>query len=477
VNNPTLPQSVNFHLLQPCNMHCRFCYATFHDVAGKLDKPQSIALIRKLAAAGFQKITFAGGEPTLCKWLPDLVHAAKAAGMTTMLVTNGTLLHKADWVFAPDRPLDWVALSIDSASADTHIALGRSEGGKPITRARYIRLARRIREAGIRLKVNTVVTSLTIDEDMSDFIRALAPERWKVLRVLPVGGQNDGKVEPLLVTHAQFAAFAKRHAHLANDGITIVNEDHEDIMGGYAMIDPIGRFFDDTKGHHTYSRPILDVGVDTAFAEVTFSQDRFVKRGGVYQWQGKSTKREPPGSAHRLVALSGRSGSGKDAVAGHLVERGYVRVAIADTLKRAMQSLFELDEGQLWGDGRNVVVERLGATPRELYQRFSDACTAIDPDVWLRPWRSELERRLAAGERIVCSDIRTKAELAVITALGGTRIRLRRPGACAPGAAGAHHTETEMDDVDDDELDAVVENDADLDTLFARIDALVERRG
>lgn len=473
MTDPTLPQSVNFHLLQPCNMRCSFCYATFRDVTGQLNREQGIALIHKLAAAGFQKITFAGGEPTLCKRLPDLVRAAKAAGMTTMLVTNGSQLHKADWIFHPDRPLDWVALSIDSASEDTHISLGRAERGKAISSARYIRLARRLREAGIRLKINTVVTSLTVDEDMSAFIRALAPERWKVLRVLPVGGQNDGKVEPLLVTSAQFAAFGERHKHLANYGITIVNEDHEDIIGGYAMIDPIGRFFDDTKGHHTYSRPILDVGVHAAFAEVTFSEERFVRRGGVYQWKGKANRRETPGSNHRLVALSGRSGSGKDAVASHLVERGYVRVAVADALKRAMQSLFELDDDQLWGDGRNIVVERLGATPRELYQRFSDACTAIDPDVWLRPWRHELARRLEAGERVVCSDIRTKAELDVVTALGGTRIRLRRPGACAPGAAGVHHTETEMDDVDDADFDRVIENDADLETLFERVGALI----
>lgn len=475
MTNPTLPQSVNFHLLQPCNMRCRFCYATFRDVTGRLDKTQGIALIRKLAAAGFQKITFAGGEPTLCSWLRDLVHTAKAEGMTTMLVTNGSRLPKADWVFGPDRPLDWVALSIDSASEETHISLGRAERGKAISRARYIRLAQRLRDAGIRLKVNTVVTRLTVDEDMSAFIRALAPERWKVLRVLPVGGQNDGKVEPLLVTTAQFAAFAARHAHLADEGITILNEDHEDIIGGYAMIDPIGRFFDDTKGHHTYSKPILDVGVQAAFSEVTFSHARFVRRGGVYQWQSGAAKRATTESNRRLVALSGRSGSGKDVVAGRLVEDGYVRVAIADALKCAMQSLFDLNEEQLWGDGRNVVVDRFDATPRQLYQRFSDGCIAIDPDVWLRPWKREIERRLAAGERVVCSDIRTKAELDVITALGGTRIRLRRRQAGAPGAAGAHHTETEMDGVSDDAFNAVIDNDADFETLFARIDTAIGR--
>jgi len=131
----------------------------------------------------------------------------------------------------------------------------------------------------------------------------------------------------------------------------------------------------------------------------------------MYQWR-RATQ---PGSDHRLVAFAGLSGSGKDAAAGHLVEGGYVRVAIADALKRAMSS-----------------------------------------------WRREIERRLASGDRVVCSDIRTKAELDIIAAIGGTRLRLRRPGARAPGAAGAHHTETEMDEVGDEHFDQGIDNDADL---------------
>jgi radical S-adenosyl methionine domain-containing protein 2 len=470
-----LPQSVNYHLLQPCNMRCRFCFATFRDVTGRLSRAESIALVQRIAAAGFEKITFAGGEPTLCKWLPDLVRTAKAAGMTTMIVTNGSRLAKADWVFGPEHPLDWVALSIDSASPGTHRLLGRAESGSAIAPQRYIRLAERLRQAGVRLKVNTVVTSLTVDEDMGPFIRALAPERWKVLRVLPVGGQNDGNVEPLEITSAQFEAFLARHRALAADGVTIVGEDHEDIVGAYAMVDPLGRFFDDTQGHHTYSAPILDVGVRAAFERVTFSSARFVKRGGVYQWTGARTNAAAARPAAKLVAFVGPSGSGKDAAAEHLGGAGFLRVAIADPLKRAMKVLFDLDDEQLWGSRRNRVDGRLGATPRELYQRFGDMCRSIDRDVWLRPWRHEIAQHISAGKSVVCSDVRTAEELAAIREMGGTIIRLRRPGAGAPGVAGQHATETALDDVVDDHFDAVIENDADIETLFARVDGVLWR--
>jgi len=90
--------SVNFHLWEPCNMRCKFCFATFQDVKqsilpkGHLPKKEAIEVVKKLAIYGFKKITFAGGEPLLCPWLPDLMKTAKELGMTTMIVTNGSRL-------------------------------------------------------------------------------------------------------------------------------------------------------------------------------------------------------------------------------------------------------------------------------------------------------------------------------------------------------------------------------------------------
>ncbi len=51
------------------------------------------------------------------------------------------------------------------------------------------------------------------------------------------------------------------------------------------MVDPQGRFFDSTAGTHTYSRPILQVGLDVAFAEVDFDADLFLARGGDADWR------------------------------------------------------------------------------------------------------------------------------------------------------------------------------------------------
>ncbi len=272
------PISVNYHLYRPCNYHCQFCFATFNDVAGSLDLPAQRTLLRRLREAGCEKINFAGGEPTLYRGLGELLREARALGFVTSIITNGARL--AELLADDADAIDWVGLSIDSADESTQARLGRGRGDHV---ARSRRLAAAVHDAGIKLKLNTVVTALTWHEDMRPLVRELAPLRWKVFQVLPVGGQNEGKVEPLLITAAQFAEFVGRHADLPPRLAPVV-EDNAAMTGSYAMIDPLGRFFSNVSGQHTYSRPILEVGVTTALAQSHFMPHRLVRRGGVYAW-------------------------------------------------------------------------------------------------------------------------------------------------------------------------------------------------
>lgn len=287
------PPSVNFHLWEPCNMRCRFCFATFQDVKqtllpkGHLPRAQAMDVVGKLCAAGFQKITFAGGEPTLCPWLGDLLVCAKEHGLTTMLVTNGSRLLAPGFLQKLSAALDWVVLSLDSADPRTHERLGRSIAGRvgrALPVAHYQEVATALRAHNIRLKINTVVSAQNADEDLTELLLALRPERWKALQVLAMDGQNDGRVEPLLIDEQTFSRFVARHRRLAEFGVWLIAEDNEAMTGSYAMVDPAGRFFDNTASTYRYSRPILDVGVKAAWQDIRFDPERFDKRGGHYDW-------------------------------------------------------------------------------------------------------------------------------------------------------------------------------------------------
>ena len=282
--------SVNFHLWEPCNMKCNFCFARFLDVKedilpkGHMGRDDCVRVVELLSEASFDKITFAGGEPTLCPWLPDLIHTAKKRGMTTAIVTNGSRLTDK-WLDAIDGHLDWVALSVDSVDPAILTRTGRTTRSGPMSEQEYLSIAERVKARGMRLKINTVVTADTLDDDLSGFIAAAQPERWKIFQVLPVDGQNDGSVEPLLIGRSQFRAYVNRNAASVNQRITVVAEDNGLMRGSYAMVDPAGRFYDNTKGRHTYSRPIIKVGVEKAIKEVSIDSDLFMQRGGLYDWR------------------------------------------------------------------------------------------------------------------------------------------------------------------------------------------------
>lgn len=269
----------NFHLYKPCNERCTYCFATFPDIVGRLSDDDAQRIIELLAAKGLEKLTFVGGEPTLHPALARLVKAAHTRGVTTCVVTNGARL---DALFDSSAPyIDWVGLSIDSALEEVQQTLGRGRGDYV---ARAVGHLKRAKSLGIRTKLNTVVTALNCDEDMSSLIREARPERWKAFQVLPVAGQNDGKVEPLLISAEQFSAFIARHAHLADEGLAPVAEDNEAMTGSYLMVDPLGRLFDNVAGRLHYSRPVLEVGLDQALANVRFSFVRLRNRGGEYEW-------------------------------------------------------------------------------------------------------------------------------------------------------------------------------------------------
>lgn len=76
----------------------------------------------------------------------------------------------------------------------------------------------------------------------------------------------------------------ERHQGLENHGIAVVAEDNDDMRGSYAMVDPAGRFFDNVSGGYSYTAPILRAGVDAAWSQVNFSMDRFLDRGGSYDF-------------------------------------------------------------------------------------------------------------------------------------------------------------------------------------------------
>jgi len=287
----TLPPTVNIHVIGSCNYDCHFCYARFVTSQVALPLLEGEAVLNLLAQAGVEKITLAGGEPTLHRDLLGVLRQTRKLGMVSALVTNASRIDE-EWCVVHLPELRWLVLSLDSAEPETCVRIGRHpKGGTLDHPAQVARVAdflhrwnmKRPREDRVRLKVNIVVTSLNAHEDPSEFLVRLQPERVKLLQCGIRPGENED-AEHLRCTDGAFAAYAQRLKPLQERGITVVTEFEEDQRGSYAMIDPRGCFFQsDDTGRLTTSKPILQVGLAQAWREVGgYDAQKFVARGGQY---------------------------------------------------------------------------------------------------------------------------------------------------------------------------------------------------
>jgi len=127
----------------------------------------------------------------------------------------------------------------------------------------------------------------------------------------------------------------------------------------------------------------------------------------------------------KLVALSGVAGAGKDTLAKCLIEKGFKRIAFADTLKETCSELFpflEVDyppfekeqplniefEGQL-----------ISKTPRELWIETSAFIRQYNPSYFFNKTLKNIEE---SSDDIVITDLRIESEFLKLKELGFTII-------------------------------------------------------
>jgi radical S-adenosyl methionine domain-containing protein 2 len=223
-------RSVNWHITQRCNYHCKFCFSQHLDQeVTSLETADEI--LRYLRRIGLEKINFVGGEPTLHPLFFEIVKLAKSMGFVVSVVSNGYYLNR-DIIQKLKPFVDWIGLSIDSADEKVEVSLGRGNGSHV---KKTLELAQVIHEAGIKLKINTTITRLNWKEDMRPLIRLLKPDRWKVFQVLHIFGQNDRYFGELSITNEQFSYF-KSLNHEPMEGFSPVFEGSNEMLASYFMI-------------------------------------------------------------------------------------------------------------------------------------------------------------------------------------------------------------------------------------------------
>lgn len=276
-----VPVSVNYFFTRKCNYECGFCFHTAKTsyILPVEDIKRGLTLLRK---DGMRKINFAGGEPFLYPKLMATMLAFCKEELkleSVSIITNGSLVTEK-FLRESGKHIDILGVSCDSFNEETNIRIGRGTG-KHIEKLKE--LSRLCKKYQIKFKLNTVVNRFNVDEDMNEEVRLLDPFRWKCFQVLIVKGENNSEstlrdATKFCITDEEFQRFCERHA----SNKSLVPESNDVMKSSYLLLDEYMRFLD--KDAELTSGSILDVGVQTALANIKWDQDTFNERGGIFDW-------------------------------------------------------------------------------------------------------------------------------------------------------------------------------------------------
>lgn len=149
------PFEVQAALLNACNLRCSYCRCPEIET-DQLATAQWIQILGGLGRLGTLRVKFQGGEPTIRRDFGELCAAARRAGLTTAVVTNGIAIARNPRLL---DALDEVVISLDAITPQLHDAQ-RGAG----THLQAMTALERAREMGRRVVVNMVVHRDTAGE-------------------------------------------------------------------------------------------------------------------------------------------------------------------------------------------------------------------------------------------------------------------------------------------------------------------------
>jgi len=235
-----IARKLRISITDRCNMRCVYCMpsgnAEWIEQSNILTYDEIARLASILARLGIQKIRITGGEPLVRPKLEDLIMALsnineiKAMSMTT----NGLLL-KDKAKKLRDAGLSSVNVSLDTFKENRFKAINGVRGLDKVMNS--IRAAD---DAGLKIKVNTVIMRGWNDDEIADFARfaRLTGYTVRFIEFMPLDG--SGIWEPNLVVTKNETIHRIRKD--VNDLVQVANNDNNSSEPAtlYSFVDGIG---------------------------------------------------------------------------------------------------------------------------------------------------------------------------------------------------------------------------------------------
>jgi radical SAM protein with 4Fe4S-binding SPASM domain len=115
------PFLVVWDFTKKCNLSCKHCYSNSGASSKKeLTTKEALNVVDQLADFGVTALAFSGGEPLSREDFFEVASHAVNRGLYVSVATNGTLLNKENVRKLKQTNVNYVEISIDGATAQTH---------------------------------------------------------------------------------------------------------------------------------------------------------------------------------------------------------------------------------------------------------------------------------------------------------------------------------------------------------------------
>ena len=175
------PYALLAELTYQCPLHCPYCSNPANHSGGEeLTLAEWTGVCAAAAALGVLHVGLSGGEPLARRDLPQLVAAARQAGLYTNLITSGLGLDAARARELQAAGLDSVQISFQADDP----ALGNAIAGCQAHDSK-LKAVDLVHDQGMALSLNVVLHRLNIDRlpQIITFAESLRPERLELAHV------------------------------------------------------------------------------------------------------------------------------------------------------------------------------------------------------------------------------------------------------------------------------------------------------
>lgn len=261
---------INLHFTDFCNYKCKHCFVkkenyelTFEELKVVVDKVEKYFKSKNVIG----RINIAGGEPLLSRNIDRLIEYIASKKIKISIITNGYYLNDS-FIRKNKNHIETIGISVDSLDYDTNIMIGRCFNNNVLSEEKIIYLSKRIKDAGIKLKINTCVSKLNYKENFNDFINKIKPDRFKVLKMMC--NSSNEVYNNNAISNDDIKKF------LENINYDYVYESDEEMKNSYLIIDSKGNL--STNNLHLNNISIFDYDIDEVIDRININYENYIKR-------------------------------------------------------------------------------------------------------------------------------------------------------------------------------------------------------